>query len=120
MTIYSFQQLLFRTGCFVLPKDNRYRSGDKQFYVYLFFPAHRIRENNPENHGISNFHCSNVNKIIAVIILHIIVENLESKSIRKRLSIILSLTNHHVLYISYYFPFVHNSNHFLKLFTSFA
>lgn len=81
MTIYSLQQLLFRTKCFMLPKDNRHWSGDKQFYVYLFFPAHRIRENDPENHGISNSHCSNVNKSIVIIILHVILENLENKNI---------------------------------------
>lgn len=112
MTIYSLQQLLFRTGCFMLPKDNRYWSGDKQFYVYFFFPAHRITENDPENHGISNFHCSNVSIIIAIITLHIIVENLESKNVRNRLSTILPLTNHHALCISYYSPFMHNSSHF--------
>lgn len=63
----------------MLPKDNGHWSGDKQFYVHLFFLAHRVRKNDPENHGISNLYCLNVNKIIVIIIIYVIVKNLEDK-----------------------------------------
>lgn len=63
----------------MLPKDNGHWSGDKQFYVYLFFLAHRVRKNDPENHAISNLYCLNVNKISVVIIIYVIVKNLEDK-----------------------------------------